>query len=172
MCLVATFVLCAVSLWQQTIYKTRPIANAATTFVIQMRGDSTPVDGLMHFFLIYVLADQFGNNRTSSNLDTSILLLGRVVVSVAGPYPETAGSSMRVSAFQSVVLADGVDSGFYIGRYIMQRTALRAGHLAYLRTSIGDDHNFLFSVLFAGAPALTASNQVTWGACWRHIMEA
>jgi hypothetical protein len=69
------------------------------------------------------LADQFGNNRTSSNLDASILLLGRVVVSAGGPYPETAGSSMRVSAFQSVALAHGVDSGFYIGRYIMQRTS-------------------------------------------------
>ncbi len=104
-----------------------------------------------------MLADQFGNNRTSSNLDASILLLGRVVVSAAGPYPETAGSSMRVSAFQSVVLADGVDSGFYIGRYIMQRTALRAGHLAYLRTSIGDDHNFLFFVLLVGVlPSLLA----------------
>ena len=131
-----------------------------------MRGDSArrwnevPV-------LMCALADQFGNNRTSSNLDASILLLGMVVVSAAGPYPETAGSSMRLSAFQSVALAHGVDSGFYIGRYIMQRTALRAGHLPYLRTSIGDCFPF-----FAWAPVFTARNQVTWVACWRHITEA
>ena len=83
-------------------------------------------------------ADQWGNNRTSANLDASILLLGRVVTSAAGPYPETAGSSQLVSAFQSVTLADSVNSGFYVGRYVMQRTVLRPGHLTYLRASIGD----------------------------------
>ena len=83
-------------------------------------------------------ADEFGNNRTSSNLDTNIVLLGRVVTSAAGPYPETAGSSLSVSAFQTVTLADSMNSGFYLGRYIMQRSALRPNHLTYLRASIGE----------------------------------
>ncbi len=86
-------------------------------------------------------SDEFGNNRTSANLDTSILLLGRVVTSAFGPYPETvttAGSSLIVSAFQSVVLAHSVNSGLYLGRYVMQRTSLRGGQLTYLRASIGE----------------------------------
>jgi hypothetical protein len=85
-------------------------------------------------------SDQFGNNRTSANLDTDILLLGRVVTSAAGPYPETvttAGSSLRVSAFQSVALAHSVNSGLYLGRYVMQRTSLRSNQLTFLRASIG-----------------------------------
>jgi hypothetical protein len=83
-------------------------------------------------------ADQWGNNRTSANLDTSIVLLGRLVSSAAGPYPETAGSSLSVAAFQSVALASSMNSGFYVGRYVMQHTSLRPGHLTYLRASIGD----------------------------------
>jgi hypothetical protein len=91
-----------------------------------------------HFWSLTFLADEFGNNRTSSNLDANILLLGRLVTSPAGPYPETAGSSLAVSAFQSVTLADSVNSGFYLGRYIMQRTALRPNQGTYLRASIGE----------------------------------
>jgi hypothetical protein len=108
-----------------------------------MRGEQTAVTStqlLTSMLTQRQIADQFGNNRTSANLDANILLLGRVVTSAAGPYPETittAGSSLRVSAFQSVVLAHSVNSGFYLGRYILQRTALRPNQLTYLRTSIG-----------------------------------
>jgi hypothetical protein len=91
-----------------------------------------------HLQLVTANADQWGNNRTSANLDNSILLFGRVVLSAAGPYPETAGSSLSVAAFQSVALASSMNSGFYVGRYVMQHTAVRPGHLAYLRSSIGD----------------------------------
>ncbi len=68
------------------------------------------------------------------------MVLGRVVTSEAGPYPETIttlGSSQRVSAFHSAALAHSVNSGLYLGRYIMQRTSLRSSHLTYLRASIG-----------------------------------
>ncbi len=122
----------------QVVYKTRPIPNAATTFVIQMRGEIVCHGRATRVRLMRCGADQWGNNRTSANLDSSIVLLGRVVTSAAGPYPETAGSSQLVSAFQTVTLADSVDSGFYVGRYVMQRTVLRPGHLTYLRASIGD----------------------------------
>lgn len=112
---------CASTSSLQVVFRTRSIANAATTFVVQMR-------------------DQFGNNRTSSNLDANVVVLGRVVTSEAGPYPETIttlGSSQRVSAFHSAALAHSVNSGLYLGRYIMQRTSLRSSHLTYLRASIG-----------------------------------
>lgn len=42
-----------------------------------------------------------------------------------------------MSAFQSVVLAYSTGSGFYLGRYVVQRTALRSSHMTYLRASIG-----------------------------------
>jgi hypothetical protein len=64
-----------------------------------------------------------------------------VVTSAYGPYPETvttAGFSLIVSAFQSVALAHNVNSGLYLGQYVMQRTSLRAGQLTYLRASIGE----------------------------------
>ena len=121
----------------QVVFKTRSVANAATTFVIQMKGWCAAHALENKRASLTIAADQFGNNRTSANLDASVLLLGRVVTSPAGPYPETAGSSLSVSAFQSVVLAYSTGSGFYLGRYVVQRTALRSSHMTYLRASIG-----------------------------------
>jgi hypothetical protein len=112
-------------------------------------------------------ADQFGNNRTSANLDANILLLGRVVTSPAGPYPETAGSSLSVSAFQSVVLAHSTGSGFYLGRYVVQRTALRSSHVTYLRASIGRQARKRRFKRF-----LINADQGMSAACWPRTMEA
>lgn len=91
---------------------------------------------LRSFMLL--IADQWGNNRTASNVDADTVILGRLVTSAEGPYPETAAAGLLVSAFQSIVAAQDMNSGFYLGRYVMQRTSLRMNHFTYLRASIGD----------------------------------